>query len=387
MKNIRKFLTVFMILIGFIVTFAEGEHVHDEECGCDILDARDLTVDTSLQLNLPTKMDVLNPEVYEKLKELEENLNLLYEIAESRVSYEEFKELSDIVKSLSNQISAIEERTNSYIELLIESLRGELLTDMSDIADELTKRVDELMVTIDIHDGDIQKIFETLGYIPELQQLVKSIEEEFIQSILKSQEDMEKQLQNLKVIFEIHDSDILKIYETLGTLSKEVTALTELSERIVYSEEVKAQLEELALRLNLHDQDVVNIYDILASKADISLVQQLENRINEISEGLKSELVGGFNVRLELLEEYTNMIYEVTTTKVSAEEVEEMISPLKDELTDVSKRLSEIVEKTKVQDVDIIKLYDAVTKLAEELRRIGGRLSTLESLVNELRNK
>ncbi len=387
MKNIRKFLTVFMILIGFIVTFAEGEHVHDEECGCDILDARDLTVDTSLQLNLPTKMDVLNPEVYEKLKELEENLNLLYEIAESRVSYEEFKELSDIVKSLSNQISAIEERTNSYIELLIESLRGELLTDMSDIADELTKRVDELMVTIDIHDGDIQKIFETLGYIPELQQLVKSIEEEFIQSILKSQEDMEKQLQNLKVIFEIHDSDILKIYETLGTLSKEVTALTELSERIVYSEEVKAQLEELALRLNLHDQDVVNIYDILASKADISLVQQLENRINEISEGLKSELVGGFNVRLELLEEYTNMIYEVTTTKVSAEEVEEMISPLKDELTDVSKRLSEIVEKTKVQDVDIIKLYDAVAKLAEELRRIGGRLSTLESLVNELRNK
>lgn len=387
MKNIRKFLTVFMILIGFIVTFAEGEHVHDEECGCDILDARDLTVDTSLQLNLPTKMDVLNPEVYEKLKELEENLNLLYEIAESRVSYEEFEELSDIVKSLSNQISAIEERTNSYIELLIESLRGELLTDISDIADELTKRVDELMVTIDIHDGDIQKIFETLGYIPELQQLVKSIEEESIQSILKSQEDMEKQLQNLKVIFEIHDSDILKIYETLGTLSKEVTALTELSERIVYSEEVKAQLEELALRLNLHDQDVVNIYDILASKADISLVQQLENRINEISEGLKSELVGGFNVRLELLEEYTNMIYEVTTTKVSAEEVEEMISPLKDELTDVSKRLSEIVEKTKVQDVDIIKLYDAVIKLAEELRRIGGRLSTLESLVNELRNK
>ena len=110
-------------------------------------------------------------------------------------------------------------------------------------------------------------------------------------------------------------------------------------------------------------------------------------RDSELTMNLKSEINDGLDARIGLLEEYTNMIYEVANTKVSAEDVEEMISPLKDEIEDVSKKLGEVIEKTRNQEVDIIKLYDAVAKLADELRRIGGRLSTLESLVNELKNK
>ncbi|ABS60946.1 hypothetical protein [Fervidobacterium nodosum] len=327
MKSLKKFLTVFLILVGLVVMFAEGEHVHDEECGCEIADARDLAVDTSLQL----PANLLDSEFYEKLMELEENLNLLYEITEGKVTYEEFDELVNTVMSLADQILSFEERTNSYIDLSIEVLREEFLTNLSDSFGELMKLIEDLKITVDIHDGDI-----------------------------------------------------LKLYETLGSLSEEISLL---SERTADYDDLKAQLEELSLKLDLHDQDIVNIYDVLAYKADLSLVEQLENKLNELTISLKSEINNGLDARIGLLEEYTNMIYEVANTKVSAEEVEEMISPLKDEVNDISKKLTEVVEKTRNQDVDIIKLYDAIAKLAEELRRIGGRLSTLESLVNELRNK
>ena len=380
MKSLKKLLTVVLVLIGLVIVFAEGEHVHDEECGCEIADARDLAVDTSLQL----PMELLNAEVYEKLKELEENLNILYGITENKVTYEEFEELASTVISLSDQILSIEERTNSYIDLSIEGLREEFFTSLSDLFDELMKHIDDLRITVDIHDGDILKIYETLGNLSDLQQIIKNIQEELIPTMSKSQEETDKQLQDLTVAFEIHDSDILRIYETLGSISEEVSLL---SEKVVGYEDVISQIEELSLKINLHDQDIVNIYDVLAYKADLSVVEELENKLNELTMNLKSEINDGLDARIELLEEYTNMIYEVANTKVSAEDVEEMISPLKDEINDISKKLSEVVEKTRNQDVDIIKLYDAVAKLAEELRRIGGRLSTLESLVNELRNK
>lgn len=380
MKSLKKLLTVVLVLIGLVIVFAEGEHVHDEECGCEIADARDLAVDTSLQLH----DNLLDPEFYEKLMELEENLNLLYEITEGKVTYEEFDELVNTVMSLADQILSIEERTNSYIDLSIEGLREEFFTSLSDSFDELMKHIDDLRITVDIHDGDILKIYETLGNLSDLQQIIKNIQEELIPTMSKSQEETDKQLQDLTVAFEIHDSDILRIYETLGSISEEVSLL---SEKVVGYEDVISQIEELSLKINLHDQDIVNIYDVLAYKADLSVVEELENKLNELTMNLKSEINDGLDARIGLLEEYTNMIYEVANMKVSAEEVEEMISPLKDEIEDVSKKLGEVIEKTRNQDVDIIKLYDTVAKLAEELRRIGGRLSTLESLVNELRNK
>lgn len=46
--------------------------------------------------------------------------------------------------------------------------------------------------------------------------------------------------------------------------------------------------------------------------------------------------------------------------------------------------MPKVVDKTKVQEMDIVKLYDAVVKLSEQVSKISGRLSTLETIVNEL---
>ncbi|MEN3043073.1 MAG: hypothetical protein ABDH59_07260 [Fervidobacterium sp.] len=327
MKSLKTLLAVLLVFLASAVLFAEGEHIHNEECGCEIADSRDLSIDSPSVLPL----EIVSTEIYEKLKELEENLNLLYDALESRIPYEEFEELKNMVMTLADQITFLDERTNSYIDLAIEGLKSDFSSDISNLSAELMQTVDELKVTIDIH-----------------------------------------------------DSDILKIYETLGILSEQVNLLTENGKDF---EEMKTQLEEVVLKLNLHDQDIVNIYDVLASKADSTTVEELERKIEELRSNLNSQIDKNLDTRISLLEEYTNMIYEVANSKVSIEDVEEMIVPIKNEVNTISEKLGEVLEKTKIQDIDIIKLYDAVAKLADELKRIGGRLSLLETIVNELRNK
>lgn len=380
MKSLKRLLAVLLVFLASAVLFAESEHVHSEECGCEIADSRDLSIDSPSTLPL----GIVNIETYKKLKELEENLNLVYEALENRVPYEEFEELRNTVMTLADQITFLDERTNSYIDLAIEGLKSDFSAGISNLSDELIQIVGELKVTIDIHDSDILRIYETLGDIPEIRQTLKRIEEELILPIMSSQEQVENQIQDLKVSFDIHDSDILKIYETFGILSEQVNLLTEKSKDL---EEMKTQLEEVVLKLNLHDQDVVNIYDVLAYKADSTVVEELERKLEELRSNLNSQIDKNLDTRITLLEEYTNMIYEVANSKVSIEDVEEMIVPLKNEVNTISEKLGEVLEKTKIQDIDIIKLYDAVAKLADELKRISGRLSLLETIVNELRNK
>ncbi|MCX7654052.1 MAG: hypothetical protein N2Z58_05210 [Fervidobacterium sp.] len=380
MKSLKRLLALLLVFLAFTVLFAESEHVHNEECGCEIADSRDLSIDSPSTLPL----GIVNIETYKKLKELEENLNLVYDALESRVPYEEFEELRNMVMTLADQITFLDERTSSYIDLVIEGLKNDFSADISNLSDELMQIVGELKVTIDIHDSDILRIYETLGDIPEIRQTLKRIEEELILPIMSSQEQVENQIQDLKISFDIHDSDILKIYETLGILSEQVNLLTEKSKDL---EEMKTQLEEVVLKLNLHDQDVVNIYDVLAYKADSTVVEEIERKLEELRSNLNSQIDKNLDTRITLLEEYTNMIYEVANSKVSIEDVEEMIVPIKNEVNTISEKLGEVLEKTKIQDIDIIKLYDAVAKLADELKRIGGRLSLLETIVNELRNK
>ncbi|MGC8820570.1 MAG: hypothetical protein ACP5KD_04550 [Fervidobacterium sp.] len=212
--------------------------------------------------------------------------------------------------------------------------------------------------------------------------------DELGQSLSSQLDELKIMINELKVTIDIHDGDILKIYDTLGNLSDSVSQLFEKTANIdKINEKTNEELQSISLKLDIYDQDIVNIYDTLNNKADISLLDELENRLNSKIENIELSLADGVVNRMELLEEYTSMIYEIASSKPSVEDIEEMLNPLKDNITSITNELSMITEKIKKQDTDIVKLIDAVSKLSEQVNKLSGKLSILETLVNELRNK
>ncbi len=130
--------------------------------------------------------------------------------------------LRDMLYELSDNLAALEERLTSYIEVSINSLKEEMVKEG---------------ITTEAPNND----FETA-------------------------------LEDIKVTLDIHDNDILKIYETLGTLSDQIAAL---EEKIIDPEAI----ETLTLKVDMHDQDIVNIYDNLSQKADREQVDQIETAL------------------------------------------------------------------------------------------------------------
>jgi chromosome segregation ATPase len=212
--------------------------------------------------------------------------------------------------------------------------------------------------------------------------------DELGQSLSSQLDELKITINELKVTIDIHDGDILKIYDTLGNLSDSVSQLFEKTANIdKINEKTNEKLQSISLELDIYDQDIVNIYDTLNNKADISLLDELENRLNSKIENIELSLADGVVNRMELLEKYTSMIYEIASSKPSVEDIEEMLNPLKDNITSITNELSMITEKIKKQDTDIVKLIVAVSKLSEQVNKLSGKLSILETLVNELRNK
>jgi len=217
-------------------------------------------------------------------------------------------------------------------------------------------------------------------------------------------------IEDLKVTLDIHDSDILKIYETLGSLSEQIAAMNEM---LAGQEELVSNIESLMLKVDMHDQDIVNIYDNLSAKADREQVDMLEasttelydsvNGLNEILTGLAAqigdtdyllrkqiaELEKNMNTklgdyvtkadletvvnRLELLEEYANMIYDTLNTKVSAEDFETYVA-------ETDERISQLeVEVLNIKDTvsqGLPAIRDMLYELSYNLASVEERLSS-----------
>ncbi len=356
MKKLKKLFSVFIIVLSFVFIFAEGEaHEHDENCGCEVADSREVSLQET-----PELLEV-ESETYQKLAELEENINLIYELAGSKLSIEDFENYQ---AKLDEKISELETRllnAENVIETAFPSVQGlvyELAQNLMSLEERLTSYV---QVSID------------------------EIKDAFITEAL---DNLKTAIEDLQVTLNIHDGDILKIYDELGKLSDSIATLNEqLASVNTNVNNMNENFETIALKVDLHDQDIVNIYDTLAYKADTSALDALEEKINRLFESTKESIDYGIVSRIELLEEYTNVIYELANSKLSLDDVEEMITPVKEKLNKLADETAKLAEKAKGQDIDIIRLYDAVSKLADEVKRLSGRISTIETIVNELRNK
>lgn len=355
----RKWLVVLLAVVLAVFVLAEGEeHVHDEECGCEIADARDISLEETKTVLEESELSF--EELAEKISILEESLSLVYEILGTKAQIEDIETYREEIQAILDELETRLLNVESTVRTGLPSISGlvyELSSNIAELEEKLTSYV---------------------------QVSLNELKEEIVTMVTDELSERLTVLEDIKVALDIHDSDILKIYETLGNLTEK---LSELETVLEINAGMDEALELLALKLELHDQDIVNIYDNLANKADRLELEELETRLTKLIEQTNGEAESWIKDRFELLEEYVNIVYELANSKISISDVEEMFEPMKAEIEKLTNELSAIVQKLDEQDADIIKLYDAVAKLAEELRYISERLGKLENIVNELRGK
>ncbi|MGC9796937.1 hypothetical protein MNL76_07755 [Fervidobacterium riparium] len=345
---LRITLAVFLSLI-MTVTFAEGttEHTHaeGEECTCEVLDSREIDVSQE-------QPDILldtHEELYQKISELEELVALLYELADAKLSVDDFYGFSDFTEERLNELEAK--------VLNIESLSANL---------------EDVFVTLDIHDGDILKIYDLVGTLSD--KLLN------IEDAIADKEKVFEELETLSLRIDMHDQDIVNIFDILSTKA-DATQVEELASKIETLELIKEfDFTAMIGRIALLEEYTNIIYEIVGSKPSFEDVE-------DMLAPLKTEGMNSLSDRMDLLEEYVNMVYDATSEKPSVEEVQDMISPLKDDIADLSSKLSALSTKFNSQEIDILKLYNSVSKLAEEVQKLAGKVSLLETMIRDLNQR
>lgn len=330
--------------------------------------------------------------IVNRIELLEEYANMIYDAVGTKVATEDFEAyvaemedrigaletellnvkssvetgmpaLRDMLYELSANLASVEERLTSYVEVAIASLKEELgnpqvlseATDLSQISEiyDSIEGLNEILTGLAAQIGDTDYLLRK-----QIADLEKNMNANFENYVAKS--ELEEKLSNLystiedlKVTLDIHDSDILKIYETLGTLSEQIAILNDM---LGGMDELVSNVESLMLKVDMHDQDIVNIYDNLSTKADIEQVDMLEEDLQTLTN------------RLELLEEYANMIYDTLNTKVSEEDfasaVEELNANIEKVNTGLNAKINKVSEDTNKKIEETNKKIDTVQLLS-----------------------
>jgi len=176
---------------------------------------------------------------------------------------------------LQNRVDLLEE----YSNMIYDSLGTKLSVDDFDVAMAgLDERLGALETNVLNLQGTINDGLPALrDMIYELSANLSSLEERLTSYVGVSSDEAKAAaieealaevnpvLDDIKVTLDIHDGDILKIYETLGNLNDELSNLNDMVSEL---QPVSENLQALSLKVDMHDQDIVNLYDNLSTKAD-----------------------------------------------------------------------------------------------------------------------
>ena len=277
---------------------------------------------------------------------------------------------------LQNRVDLLEE----YSNMIYDSLGTKLSVDDFDVAMVgLDERLGALETNVLNLQGTINDGLPALrDMIYELSANLSSLEERLTSYVGVSSDEAKAAaieealaevnpvLDDIKVTLDIHDGDILKIYETLGNLNDELSNLNDMVSEL---QPVSENLQALSLKVDMHDQDIVNLYDNLSTKADAEKVDALEVTVTDLLDSIDglSEIITGLGAQIgdtdyllrkqiadlaaianantakidelakgteenygtlsdkvSLLEDYSNMIYDTVNTKAAQEDVAQL---------------------------------------------------------------
>ena len=308
---------------------------------------------------------------------------------------------------LQNRVDLLEE----YSNMIYDSLGTKLSVDDFDVAMAgLDERLGALETNVLNLQGTINDGLPALrDMIYELSANLSSLEERLTSYVGVSSDEAKAAaieealaevnpvLDDIKVTLDIHDGDILKIYETLGNLNDELSNLNDMVSEL---QPVSENLQALSLKVDMHDQDIVNLYDNLSTKADAEKVDALEATVTDLLDSIDglSEIITGLGAQIgdtdyllrkqiadlaaianantakidelakgteenystlsdkvSLLEDYSNMIYDTASTKAAQEDVAQLQQTVDNntaKIDQLEKSLKEANEK--VQQAQLI---------------------------------
>ncbi|MEJ5257295.1 MAG: hypothetical protein WHS64_03510 [Fervidobacterium sp.] len=285
-----------------------------------------------------------------RLDLLEEYTNMIYDTLNTKLSAEDLDlalaEINDKLlelDALTNRIDLLEEYTNMIYDTLGTKVSAEelemMLAEFDSRLSELETQLLNVSSTVETGLPALRDmLYELSANLAAMEDRITSYVEVSLASIKEEMfEELQPMFDDIKVTLDIHDSDILKIYDTLGMLSEQIAAI---EEKLAGLEE--ANIESLALRLDMHDQDIVNIYDNLSAKADREQVDALEEKVATLEEDLAglSDVVTGLAAQIgdtdyllrksieNVQKDLQGQIEELKANKADTKAVEEKVNML-----------------------------------------------------------
>jgi chromosome segregation ATPase len=267
------------------------------------------------------------------------------------------------------------------LKAVLENTTNEKLDAVKQDIEQLQIELEDAKVVLDLHDQDIIKLYD----------LVNSIQDKFIYTDEDGNQQeidlvaLKNDVQTISEILnglaaQLGDVDYLlrkQISDTTKDLQSKIDAINKTVE------DIKSQLAGLQethqiveARLNELDEAVANSYTTL-SDAIMGLQEELNTSNSELKELLETkadkEAFASLVSRVELLEEYVNMIYDVLGTKVSSEEFEAAMTQLDDRLSELETKVLNIRSTI---DTGLPAIRDIVYELSSNLAALEERVTT-----------
>lgn len=243
-------------------------------------------------------------------------------------------------------------------------------------------------------------VFQTVdSNLENLKATLEDSTNEKLDALKQDIEQLQIALEDVKLVLDLHDQDIIKLYDLVNSIQ----------DKFIYTDEDGNQQEIDLVALKSDIQTISEILNGLAAQlgdVDYLLRKQIadlnKNLTAQISElnsktdgKVDKEELETLRSRVELLEEYANMIYDLLGTKVSSDEFESALADLDSRLSELETQVLNIQNTLDtglpaIRDM-VYELYNNLTALEERVTtytdvRVDELIETIEALkdANEL---
>ncbi len=339
----KKLGIILAVVLFSLVAFAQEVDLEVLQNRVDLLEEYSNMIYDSLGTKLSVDdFDVAMAGLDERLGALEANvLNLQGTIDDGLPA------LRDMIYELSANIASVEERLTSYVQVASDEAKAAAIEE---VLAEVNPILDDIKVTLDIHDGDILKIYETLGNLSD--------ELANLNDMVSELQPVSENLQALSLKVDMHDQDIVNLYDNLSTKAD--------AERVDALEAAVVDLSDSIDGLS----EIITGLGAQIGDTDYLLRKQIENltktvdantaKIDELAKGTE-ENYGTLSDKVSLLEDYSNMIYDTVNTKAAQEDVaqlQETVDNNTAKIDQLEKSLNEA--NAKVQQAQLIGIIGIV---------------------------
>lgn len=254
--------------------------------------------------------------------------------------------------------------------------RGDEAITRYQIAVFLVRTLDYVFQTVDSSLVNLKSQFES-----DAKKLENDINAQFA-AVKQDIEELQIALEDAKLVLELHDQDIIKLYDLVNSLQdKFVYTDDEGNQQEVDLAALKSDVQTISEILNglaaqLGDVDYLLRKQIADTNKDLSSqIAEVKTKVDAIDLGTKvdKEVFEGLVSRVELLEEYVNMVYETLGTKVSSDEFESVISELDARISELE---TQVLNIKSTLDTGLPAIRDMVYELYNNIAALEERVTS-----------